>query len=103
REWIAAERDHCAIRQRIELAPVRPLDLADQSLGVENVIHGARGCALGLGRKQQGKPFGILAPAFEARPMPCGKGRDLVEKEQFRVVAPPYAALAALETEHAAN
>src|SRR5271154_3949503 len=50
-----------------------------------------------------GKRFGILAPAFETRPMPSRECRRLVEKEQLGVIAAPDVTLPALEIEHAAN
>ena len=47
--------------------------------------------------------LGILAAAFEARPMTGGQRRRLVEEEQLGVIAAPDVALAIFEVEHAAD
>jgi hypothetical protein len=85
---------------------VQTLGAAVKPLGVQHQIHlvGARALAK-LERlcQNRAKRFGILAPAFEAGPVPGGERGHLVEKKQLGVIAAPDVALAVLEVEHAAD
>ena len=82
---------------------MRALGRADQPLGVKHGVHRRCRRALLLARKQQREAFGILAPAFETRPVPGGKSGHLVEEEQLGVAIAPYGAMAVVEFELAAN
>ena len=84
-------------------AAVRALGLAVEPFGVQDFVHRRRAGALGLAGEQRGETLGILAPAFEARPVAGGERRHLVEEEQFGVTVAPDVAMAVFEIEPAAN
>ncbi|HEY4983353.1 MAG TPA: hypothetical protein VII24_15765 [Pseudolabrys sp.] len=65
-----------------------------------------RGAGVGVGRlagKQRRKILGVLAPAFEARPVAGSERRHLVEEEQLAIAVAPDRAVAIVEGELAAD
>ena len=104
--WPASDLDHGPIRYICQRA-TRPLGWVSHALGMQHIVHVAgarRRPASNRLRPKTLKAHGIRASALETRPVPGGKGRRLIEKEQLCVAtwahefAPP-----ALERQHAAD
>ena len=102
-EGLADKRDHRAVGQRVDLAPMHALDLAVEALGVQHFVHRASTGARLPAREQRGESFRVLAPAFETGPVTGGERRHLVEKEQFAIAVAPHLAMAIVEFEAATN
>ena len=100
---LSGEGDENAVRQLVDVAAVPPFGAAVEAFGVQNVVHRRRAGARPVAGKFQREVGCFLAPALEAGPVPGRERGHLVEEEQFGVVAPPDIALAALETQHAAD
>ena len=96
-------RDHRAVGKYIELPHMGTFGHANQPLGMKHGVHYGRRRALLLARKQQREAFGILAPAFETRPVSGGESYHLIEEEQLGVAIAPHGAMAIVEFELAAN
>src|SRR5689334_9345394 len=79
------------------------LGFSVEPLRMKDPIHRHSRRASLLAGEQKCEPLGILATAFEARPVACSEGGNFVEEEQFGVVAAPDAALTALELQHATD
>src|SRR5262249_41365587 len=79
------------------------LAFAVQPLGVEFLVDQGCRCAFLIAGEQCRKSLRIAAPAFETGSVTSGKGRDLVEEEQFRIAVSPDTAMPALEFEPAAD
>jgi hypothetical protein len=79
------------------------LGFAVEALGVQQPVHGRGARAFPFAGKKFGKFLGILAPAFETRPVAGGERRHLVKEEQFAVAVAPHFAVAIIEGQFAAN
>ena len=86
-----------------DAAAMHALGLAGEPLAMQHRVHSGGGRALFLVGKQRGEMLGVLAPAFEARPVAGGERRHLVEEEQLAIALAPDLAMAVVEVELAAD
>jgi hypothetical protein len=91
-EGVVANCDHGAVRQLLGAQAVAPLRPPVEPLDMELRIDFGEAQA-GGGRRLE-RPRGG-APALAAGAMAGGKGRDLVDKEQFSIACSPDLAMAA--------
>jgi hypothetical protein len=100
---LPVQGDHRAIGERVELGSVAALGLPIEPFGVKDLVHRRSRCAPLLASEQKRKPLGILAPAFEARPVARGEGRHFIEKKQLGIAVAPDLPVAVVERELATD
>jgi hypothetical protein len=93
----------CPSKEIIELGSVAALGLPIEPFGVKDLVHRRSRCAPLLASEQKRKPLGILAPAFEARPVARGEGRHFIEKKQLGIAVAPDLPVAVVERELATD